>query len=356
MAGFFGFFDYTNEGKGVYPAEPPKGPFAAFFSILGRKFWKICTINLMYVVLSLPALVVAFFGAMYVTSVLLPNLTMDTLVKIFQESGITLQEGISFEEFAASQMMLLYVILGMLLTGLSLIIVGPVHAGVTYLLRNYSREEHAFVWMDFKEHAGKNLKQSLVSSLLSMLVTVIFTVNFAFYSTTTVLGSGILQTFLKTIVVILFILWCIIQMYLYPMMVTFQLSLKQLYKNCLLFSILRLPLNVLILLVSFIVLAVIPGILFFIGYSITMMIALLWYVFFAFGFNLLLTNFFVYRALDKYMIQRIKAAEEMNEEADETSAEEPEEAAESDEKPENEPKGENQEPGGLVESPSGVRP
>src|SRR5690606_4360718 len=103
MAGFFGFFDYTKEGKGVYPDEPPKGPIAGFFAILGRKFWKICTINLMYILFSLPALVLAFFSAMYVTSVLLPGLTLETLTKIFAESGITLQEGITFEEFAASQ-------------------------------------------------------------------------------------------------------------------------------------------------------------------------------------------------------------------------------------------------------------
>ena len=66
MAGLFGLFDYTKEGKGVYPDEPPKGPVSTFFSVLGRKFWKICTINLMYVILSLPALVLAFFSASFV--------------------------------------------------------------------------------------------------------------------------------------------------------------------------------------------------------------------------------------------------------------------------------------------------
>ena len=355
MAGFFGLFDYTKEGKGVYPDEPPKGPIAGFFTILGRKFWKICTINLMYVIFSLPALLLAFLGAMYITQVLLPGLTLETLAKLFEESGYTLQEGITFEAFAASQMVIVYFVLGMMLTGLSLIIAGPVHAGVTYLLRNYSREEHAFVWMDFKEQARKNLKQSLISSLISFLVTAVFTVNFAFYSTTAVLGSDILRIFLQTLVVVLFFLWCVMQMYLYPMMVTFNLSLKQLYRNCLLFSIFRLPLNILILLLSLIILAVIPTVLFFMGYSITMLLGMLWYVFIAFGLNMLLTNFFAYRGLDKYMIQKIKAAEEMNEETEEAGDTREESETEPDAIPdEGSADDDEKSKGGLVESPSGV--
>jgi hypothetical protein len=48
MAGFFGLFDYNKEGPGVYLNEPPKGPFKTFFTVLGRKFWKIITVNIMY--------------------------------------------------------------------------------------------------------------------------------------------------------------------------------------------------------------------------------------------------------------------------------------------------------------------
>ena len=52
---------YTKEGPGVYPDDPEKGPFGQFFAILGRKFWKIITVNLMYVLFSAPALVLTVF-------------------------------------------------------------------------------------------------------------------------------------------------------------------------------------------------------------------------------------------------------------------------------------------------------
>lgn len=348
MAGFFGLFDYTKEGKGVYPDDPPKGPVGTFFSVLGRKFWKLCAINLMYVVFSLPALILAVFGATYILSVLMPELTLETLTRLVLEAGFQLQEGVTFEEFAATQLMIVYFLFGMLLTGLSLIIVGPVHAGVSYLLRNYSREEHAFIWMDFKDHLRKNFKQSLIAGLFSLILTLIFTVNFAFYSSGEFIGSGFLRIFLQTVMMIIFILWCIIQMYLYPMMITFDLKLKQLYKNCLLFSILRLPLNLLILILSVILMFVIPGTLFMMGYGISVLLAFVWYIFLAFAVNLLMTNFFVYRGLDKYMIQRIKAAEEVDETEEDAEATEEQQADEEEEAAE-----EDEEAGGLVESPSG---
>jgi hypothetical protein len=91
------------------------------------------------------------------------------------------------------------------------------------------------------------------------------------------------------------------------------------------------------------------------GYSITMLLGMLWYVFFAFGLNLLLTNFFTYRSLDKYMIQKIKAAEEMNEESEETGDARENAETEPDAAPEEGAANDDEKSkGGLVESPSGA--
>ena len=311
MAGIFGFFDYTKEGKGVYPDEPPKGPIVTFFAVLGRKFWKIIQINLMYLLFSLPALVVSVFTSTLMLNWLFPNMTIETVAKFIESTGVTLTEGHTFIEYAASQMLIVYLIFGLMLTGLSMIIAGPVHAGFTYVLRNFSREEHAFIWLDFKEHFSKNLKQSLLSAFISFLVTAVISFNFAYYMNTTV-NLGIFRTLLLSVITVFLVIWCIMQMYLYPMMVTFKLSLKQLYKNCLLFSIMRLPVNVALFVISLLLVAGIPVILFLIGTGITYFIVLIYYLFLAFGVNLLMTNFFIYRGLDKYMIQRLKAADEMN--------------------------------------------
>lgn len=54
MAGFFGLFDYTKEGPGVRKDAPKKKAFFAFFEIFFRNFFKFISINLVYVLCSLP--------------------------------------------------------------------------------------------------------------------------------------------------------------------------------------------------------------------------------------------------------------------------------------------------------------
>ena len=336
MAGFFGLFNYEKEGRGVYPDEPPKGAFLTFFSILGRKFWKICTINIMYVLLSAPAFVLAFFAAPLFLQSMLPSLSTDFLIQVFNESGVVLKEGVTLLEYVSYQMSQMYFVTAILLVGLSLIIVAPVHAGVVFLLRNYAREEHAFVWMDFKEHARKNWKQSLGVSLISLLFLVIFIFNYAFYDGSNLVQSDLLRIVLKTAMVLAFVIWCIMQMYIYPMMVTFQLSLKQLLKNSLLFTLIRLPFNVLILLLSFIILCAFPAIMLLLGYGFSVFVAIIWYACFALAFNLYLTTFFAWRGLDRFMLQRVEE-EETSEASDEASATDEPSAEDEDETEEEQP-------------------
>ncbi len=322
MPGIFGFFDYTKEGKGVYPDEPPRGPVVGFLSILGRKFWKIIQINLMYLLFSLPVIFVAIFVSTLLINWMFPGVTVDTLANLIAATGFEPAEGIAIESYAASQLVIIYLIFGMTLMGLSLVVLGPVHAGFTYVLRNYAREEHAFIWMDFKEQFAVNFKQSLGSMFISLVVTALLVFDFAFCFNT--LEFGILRTILMTLIVIAFVFWMIIQMYLYPMMITFKLPLKHLYKNSLLFSFFRLPLNVLILIICLALTFVLPIALFLIGSGLSILIGLFYYLFLMFSVNLLLVNFFVYRGIDKYMIQRIKAQDEEKKQAVDWNAEDEE--------------------------------
>ena len=276
-----------------------------FFTILGRKFWKIIQVNLLYFLFSLPVFIVSIVAAQLMLNWLLPDITIEALAEFFKANGISPVGAISIEEFAASQLIIIYILLGFLMTGLSLIITGPVHAGFTYVLRNYSREEHAYVWSDAKEHAIKNIKQSIISSLISLGVTLVAVFSFSYYMNNDALNLGLFGTIILTLIFVAFLIWTMMQMYLYPMMVTFQLTLKQLYKNCLLLSFLRLPVNLLLIFCSVCIFLLIPVGLIILGSTLSVLIALIWYAFIAFGLNLLMTNFFVYRGLDKYMIQRL---------------------------------------------------
>lgn len=54
MAGFFGLFNYEKEGPGIEKDAPKKKAFVVFFETFFRNFWKFITINLVYLVLSIP--------------------------------------------------------------------------------------------------------------------------------------------------------------------------------------------------------------------------------------------------------------------------------------------------------------
>lgn len=338
MAGFFGLFDYNKEGPGVYLNEPPKGPFKTFFTVLGRKFWKIITVNIMYCIFSLPVIVLAVLIGMYVFPSVLPFLQLENFEKLLapltssqisQTVSQTVSQAVSQvavsgkdttvvlspKEAAAALFLLITVTMSMALIGLQLIVLGPVQAGVTYIFRNYSREEHAFIWGDFKDHMRKNWKQSAVTSLIGIVAFMIISVNISFYSGNLVASNNILNGILTGMVFILLLIFSMMQMYIYPMMVTFKFTVRQLYKNALLLTLARLPFNIGILLLTLIVTFVIPFMFIFFLSTIGIFACIVYYLFIGFGLNLLITNFYVYRQMKKYLIDPILQKEQEEKEA-----------------------------------------
>lgn len=178
---------------------------------------------------------------------------------------------------------------------LPVITIGPATAGFTYILRNFSREEHAFLWMDYRDTIKKNWKQSLAVSFINAFLAVTLYVSIDFWH----------QQYLHSVYMIVPFAFCVsaalifvfMQYYLYVMIVTFHLSLKQLYKNAFLFSFLgilpNLLLSVLLGVIGFglyLLVLVIP----FVGILVVLLIAL--------SFFGLLINFCVWPVIKKYMV------------------------------------------------------
>ena len=95
-----------------------------------------------------------------------------------------------------------------------------------------------------------------------------------------------------------------IQAYLYPMMVTFHLSLKQLYRNSVLFVLLRLPYNLLALLIVLFLAVGVPGFMILNQSGLSIVLAMIWYFVFAFSFPQFLSMAFIWPGLHRYMIQK----------------------------------------------------
>lgn len=287
MAGFFGLFDYNKPGPGVPRDAPPKSPFIVFFEILQRKFWNFIKVNLMFLIFNIPALI---FG-MFVLIFFFPNILPDALKD---------------SETLLSDVMLKFIFLTLMMC-IPMVTTGPAQAGFTYIMRNYAREEHAFIWSDFKETAIKNMKQSLIISTVNSLLTFMMLFSIRAYQ---VLGSGnFIMTVGSALMVVLFIIFAIMNMYIYPIMITFDLKIKQIYKNALIFAVVKFLPNLGILLLSVFLLIL--------SFYFNPVIGIIIYVFFTVSLIGFLTNFYVYPKLKKYMISRIEEDEEEEDEDEE---------------------------------------
>ena len=269
MAGFFGFFDYSKPGPGVSKDEPQKASILLFFDLFFRKFWDLIKLNLMYFIFNIPAILITLvLFLVFVDKTMIDDPLNDLILKF---------------------------IMGSLFIFIPLITVGPAQCGFTYVLRNYSRQEHAFLWWDFKETALKNMKESLIISLIDLVVFVIVLFDFRAYS---VFSNGsIFMTIASGFFVVAFVIYLIMHMYIYPMLVTFKLPVKQIYKNALIFALMKfIPnLGILILCAAIVIATFMNPI---IGFILMPLIT-----FSLIGF---ITNFYVYPKLKKYMMDKVE--------------------------------------------------
>lgn len=301
MAGIFGLFDYTKEGPGVDPDEPQKSAIGEFFSILGTKFWRIIQINMLVFILSIPALIVSFLVVNWLFPNILPVFSYPSILAVVESLSESLVEGITAEAFASHLFVSTMLVLTASFVGLQVFTVGPVHAGVTYLFRNISRREPAFTWLDFKENAKQNLKQSLLHSLLTALVAIIIGIAILYY--TRVMIPSIMKSILQGVILVFTVFFMMMQMYIYQIMITFDLPLKHIYRNAFLLSFMKLPSNLLVLAIQVILLTILPIItIWLIPNGLASFVIFLLYFFILFGFNLYLSNFQANRQIQKYMM------------------------------------------------------
>ncbi len=235
MAGFFGLFDYSKPGPGVSKNAPKKKGFIVFFEIYFRKFWKLITANLLFVVVTLP-----------------------------------------------------------------LVTVGLSNAGLTYITRNFAREKHAFIAGDFFDTIKKNWKQALPTGIINLVVTaiLIFDLVFLYFNQA---GNQILDYIFLAITLTIALVFTFMKYYIYMIMITFKLNLKQIYKNSAILAFAGMKRNLLIFLVLglFYVGAIL---LLLVNLFVAIPVILLCYVLFFPSFRSYLIQYNVFPVIKKLMI------------------------------------------------------
>lgn len=222
MAGFFGFFDYTKPGKGVSKEDLDKKGISLYLDIFFRRFWKIVTLNLIYLLFSIPAIVISWFICTYAVSAL----------------AAIAQISLTDEMINGLSLLSIFVCMVFLfVTG-----TGPASAGMVYVLRKYVNDTHSWVWSDFLDNLKSNFRQGIIVYVINVVITLACALSFVFYSQAV---TGIISLFLRTVMFVFGAIFIMMQMYTYQLMVSFELSVKDIYKNSFILLMARLPWNIL---------------------------------------------------------------------------------------------------------------
>jgi len=297
-----GFFPrYDREGPGVYADDPKHGPFVRFFQTYANKFFKIVSTNFLSVLFNIPAIIIAYVGVVYFLPQINPIFEPDKFQKYLTDLGITAADSATSGAGAALQLyFLVVVILVMFVVGMQLVSVGPVQTGLSFVYRNFARESTTFVWSDFVLSFKKNWKQSLIVTGITLGMTCIILINIVFYAN---VYNGPYSQIFSTIFFMVFVFFMCIQIYMYPIIASLDLTLKNVYRNAVLFFLGRLLPTLGIFLIDVVILLVIPVVMLVSFTYAGFALALIYYILFAFSFVQYLNTFFVWQQIERYIVK-----------------------------------------------------
>ena len=288
-----GLFDrlyYGKAGKRDYSEmDMPKNRISLFFMVLKDHVFDLVKVNLLQVVFWIPFLLWTYINLAAVQSI-------DTEAVLAAEGG------------AANLMSAISGYVMMWLLGLipCIAITGPSSAGAAYIMRNWARDQHAFLFSDYKDAFKSNWKQALAVSAVTSVVPVVAYTAANYYGS--LAKSNMLLLLPLMVVFSATLMFALMLPLLYPMMVGYELSFKNLMKNAFLMSAARLPHMLLARLITLIPIAVLVfGVL--AGNGIAILVISLYYLLFGFALSRLIYASFANGVFDKYLNPHIEGAQ-----------------------------------------------
>lgn len=327
---------YGKSGKGDYRKEDlPTTRWQLFWEMLRVRFSGLMRLNLTYMLVWLPCIIVLMMGAISLLYGVIPteDAVTDDPAAVVEEGAMPSAEADapvkldlpSPEEVANNIQSVVWITLLLLIPCIA--ITGPFTAGLSYVTRNWARDEHAFAWSDFIDAVKANWKPSLLVSLITAVMPAIVYLSWQYYGQ--LANQNAMMVIPQTVVVMLGVLWSLIVTYTYPMIVSYQMRLRDVLRNSLLLAIGRLPMSVGIRLLH-----CVPALIaFLVALYINTIWALLglvgYYLLVGFGLSRFVTASYTNGVFDKYINSRIEGAQvnrglntEIDDEDDEDEADE----------------------------------
>ena len=281
-------FYYGKSGKGDFNKEDlPTNRWQLFWEMLRVRFSALIRLNLMYVVAWLPTMIVIMIGAMSLLT------------------GMATEDGQVVDNVLELAQSILFSTLVLLIPCVT--ITGIVTPGVAYVTRNWSRDEHAFIWSDFKDAVKENWKQGLVLSLVTSLVPLIVYTCWNFYGSLASTQSAVMIV-PQVLVLMVGVIWYLALTYMHPLIVSYKLKLKDVLRNGVLLAIARLPMSVGIRLLHCVPMTIGVGLAFFVSPMYCILGLFAYYLIIGFSLSRFVTASYTNAVFDRFINSKIEGA------------------------------------------------
>ena len=242
----------SKKGAGRKDMESPRN-LKFFFKLLGMEFSRIFHVNISFIIGNFPLvfLLIGMAGFFNDTAVAARSSLYPAVAGMTESAAGPLSaalfgvHGAQLPQSVQTTTTLVFFILGALM----LFTLGPVTCGLTRILRSVVKGEPVFFFHDFFETIKKNWRQSLIMGVLDGIFMIVIAYDILFFKAQVEYANS---SFMSGIMfwASIFIAFCylIMRMYIYPMLITFRLSIPKILKNAFVFTFLGLGRNVLALL------------------------------------------------------------------------------------------------------------
>lgn len=216
MSNFFKSYFYGKSGKKDFTeADLPANRLHLFRDTLMVRRGSMVGLNLLYLLIWIPAVAWTFLN----------------LVQLYQapyEDAAAL--GAFFQQVLFSYLLVLFPLIA---------VTGPCTMGVSYVLRNWARDEHSFALSDFKSAAKANWRQGLLFSIIDGAVPLLTWLGVRIYAGMS--AASPLFYLPLGLLLIAAALWYLMSAILPTMIVTYDQGFMQQLRNALLMTLAALP-------------------------------------------------------------------------------------------------------------------
>lgn len=281
-------FYYGKSGKGDYtPENLPTNRWQLFWEMLRVRLSALVRLNLMYVLPWLPTMIVLMIGA----------LSFLTSLNNMVDSGEVIAVGELLGGVVAPTLLLLVP---------CITITGPFTSGVCYVTRNWARDEHAFIWSDFKDAVKENWKQSIVISFITSLVPLMLYVCWNFYGS--MANDNAFMVVPQVLTMMIGLMWCLGVTYFHPLIVSYKLRMRDVIRNGLLLAVARLPMSIGLRLLHALPMIIGVVLMLFVSPMYCMLGLFAYYLLIGFSLSRFVTASYTNAVFDKYINAKIEGA------------------------------------------------